>query len=95
MRTTRATDPATEAATSNMPREGGRTCGCDPNADHVCEGHSLYRDARTWNIGGVFIQGPLDPDGRMRIYGSSENALTRFEVEDMIAELERRLRERA
>jgi hypothetical protein len=93
-----------------MARDGGRPCGCDPRANHVCESHRAHVDRSETEIegayrleGGVTVQelivvvtGP-DIDGEFGILGvgGEWTILPRFVAEDLIEELQRRLRERA
>lgn len=91
-----------------MSREGGRSCGCDPKANHVCAQHLKHVDESETEIAGAFtyphgrrepmivvVTGP-DDEGEFGIMGSGGewSILPRFVVEDLITELERRLAER-
>lgn len=90
-----------------MARDGGRTCGCDPKIDHVCESHAAHVDTSETEFidahaGRVVVSGP-DDEGRFRIQVEGGATLDepqiahvqRFVLEDIIHELERRLAARA
>ena len=87
-----------------MTRESGRPCGCDPKANHPCTGHAAHVDETkavfTNGFGvDIVVSGP-DTGGvfTLTILNDGEGAVTyieRFQLEDIIDELQRRLRERA
>jgi hypothetical protein len=80
-----------------MPREGGRPCGCDPRADHVCDRHAGARDGTDSVIGAgadsVTVTGPSALGDLTLTISDGEGVvhLPRFVVEDLIWELQRRL----
>lgn len=91
-----------------MPREGGRPCGCDPKENYVCTGHEAYVDWSETEIEAagrshhqpLTVQGP-DEDGNIAIRRGRADGdapeqieMSRFVVEDLIEELQRRLRAR-
>lgn len=79
-----------------MPREGGRPCGCDPKEDYVCTGHAAHvDDKQTMITEDVFVSGPSTEGWFGISHGDNDHVwLKRFEVEDLIEELQRRLRAR-
>lgn len=84
-----------------MARDGGRPCGCDPKINHPCEDHGRHVDETEGVFTGygdtaVFVSGP-DKIGLFTIgVRGRETAISveRFVLEDIIADLERRLKER-
>lgn len=86
--------------------ESGRPCGCDPAANHPCEGHANYRDATRTTITGTAprsrvpvladVSGP-DEDGDISIQiGAGEiEFLPRFVAERFALEILRRLEGRS
>lgn len=84
-----------------LPSEdGGRTCGCDPRAKHVCEQHAKHVDTSSLEIrtigGLVAISGPLPPRGTFDLHVDDGGSLAtielgRFQAEDLAYELYRRL----
>lgn len=85
-----------------MAREGGRACGCDPKANHICEGHRKHVDTMEVEFpgvrgGNIVVSGP-EMDGTFTIAtnagapGTSRFAhFHRFVIEGIIKELQRRL----
>jgi hypothetical protein len=92
-------------------RESGQPCGCDPSADHPCEGHAAFVDeteteAATGYSFDTTGEGPSkaplivvvtgpDRDGEIGILAADCVYLTRFEAEDLANEILRRLKGRA
>lgn len=81
----------------------GRPCGCDPGLDHVCREHAAARDGSEttlrardgqWNPVHLAIGGP-DPDGELYVETQDRVAyLTRFDADELVEELQRRLKVR-
>lgn len=92
-----------------IKRDSGRACGCDPSLQrdgrvkgHACEGHAKYEDASSVDVGIdepiVTVRGPLG--GHIRLLSTVggqqvEFWFDRFEAEDLIYEIQRRLAPRA
>lgn len=91
-----------------MTRVGGQPCGCDPAANHVCDEHGRARDTTETEIDGarhrpsgndsiedmiLVVTGP-DADGDIGILGAGGewSWLPRFVAEDLVDELQRRLK---
>ena len=87
-----------------MARDQGRPCGCDPAANHPCEGHAGFvkEQPATFNAmnrDAVVVDGPdkigLFTIGTFRCgQGNLLVKVERFVVEDIIEELQARLKER-
>jgi hypothetical protein len=74
-------------------RDGGRTCGCDPAADHTCGEHLAHVDVSETEIAGILITGPVRNE--LLIRGAGLVYLSRFDAEDLARELLRRLSARS
>jgi len=97
--------------TLKHPRESGRPCGCDPQADHPCAGHAAYRDLTETEIaagyrfgddGDASVKFPIpvvvggpDAEGEILILATDCMYLSRFEAEDLAHEILRRLKPQA
>ncbi len=89
-------------------QDGGRACGCDPRAKHVCESHRNYIDETKTTLAGALIGGfDRTQNGSVTVRGPDSMGdlwvlapcghwmiLPRFVAEDLIYELQRRLAER-
>lgn len=79
-----------------MARGNGRPCGCDPSDDYTCESHRTAFDPSNWRMGEVAVRGPfhdvcivIEVMGPKN--GASQLRLSRFQAEDLVAEIARRL----